>query len=144
MIEDVIYSRLSGDADIIAYTSTRIYPWTDVPQNPTYPYIVFMRVGSDPIESLSGSSGLCYARIQIDVFNKGTTTAYRTAKLIAEEVRKSLQGFSGTVASIDVGGIRCLSDADDAALGPEHGQERGIARVMSEFMVGFHQAIPTF
>lgn len=142
MVEDAIYSKLSGDADITAYTSTRIYPWTDVPQNPTYPYIAYLRVGSNPIESLVGSSGLCYARIQIDVFHKGTTTAYRTAKLIAEEVRKCLQGFRGTVASIEIGGIRCLRDADDDPLPPEHGQERGIVRVMSEFSVGFYQTIP--
>ncbi|GJQ40300.1 MAG: hypothetical protein JETCAE02_27120 [Anaerolineaceae bacterium] len=148
ILEDAIYTLISTDAGLANYIDsgedTRAYPWADVPQNPTYPYIAYMRVSGEPVEHLRGSSGLCFAREQFSVFNRSNTTAVtRTAKLVAEALRDLFQGYSGTSANVVIGGVRCLTDADEQPISPAHGQEHGTAHVISEFEFQFYQPIPS-
>lgn len=148
LLEDAIYTLISTDAGLANYIDsgedTRAYPWADVPQNPTYPYIAWMRISGEPVEHLRGSSGLCFARVQFSVFNRSHTTAgTRTAKLVAEALRDLFQGYRGTAASVEIGGVRCLSDADEQPIPPTHGQEHGTAHVISEFEFQFYQPIPS-
>lgn len=137
MVEKAIYTRLTTDATITAIIGTgdaaRCWPVNEAPQNPTDPYLIMQRVGSEPIENLSGGSGLIFAMIQVDAIGY----VYLTIKDLADKVRQRLQGFRGTVSSIDIGGIRFLSDRDERIPSP-HGREEALVRVSMDFEVQYY------
>lgn len=108
MIEAALYSRLTGFAGLSALVSTRVYPAT-APQDPTFPLIVYNRISGSRFESLAGSSGLARPRFQFDVY----ATTYSSAKAVAEQIRLALQGFRGTVASVDIQAVNYNGDSDN-------------------------------
>lgn len=81
-IEENIYSALTGSTLVTAYTSNRVYP-VEVPETVTFPYISYMRVASNPVNTLSGrTTTLTNALVQVDVFS----TSYATSKTLRENV----------------------------------------------------------
>jgi len=88
MIEQSIYSTLGS------LVSNRVYPLT-MPQNPTFPAIVYTRVSINPENRLEGGSSLDQIRIQIDSYAK----TYSAVKSLAESVRSAMEAasFKGTL-----------------------------------------------
>jgi hypothetical protein len=80
-LETKLYTLLSGNAGVVALVATRIYPLT-APQEAAMPYVVYTRVSSGRLYSLTGYSNLEYPRMQVDCY--GTT--YSEAKLLSEAV----------------------------------------------------------
>ncbi len=106
-VEKVIYSKLSGDSDVAALVSTRIYP-VNLPQKPTYPAIVYTRISGDRTYSFEGASGLASPRFQIDCF----ASTYSGGKDLSSKLRSAINGFRGTVSGIVVQAIFLESDSD--------------------------------
>ncbi len=77
-----------------ALVSNRCYPLV-MPQNPTYPAIVYSRISSNPENVLEGGSTIDQVRIQIDCY----ATTYGSAKSLAEQVRTAMEqaSFKGTL-----------------------------------------------
>lgn len=80
MVETSIFDALK---DLV---NGRCYPMT-LPQNPTYPSIVYARVGSTPANVLEGGSTIDHVRIQVDAFAK----TYDAAKTLAASVRSAME-----------------------------------------------------
>lgn len=85
MIETKLYTALSGTTNITDYAGTRIYP-VALPQEPTYPAIVYTRTSGGQVNDLSGYAGLENPQIGIDVFAE----TYNAAKALAEKVHTVL------------------------------------------------------
>jgi hypothetical protein len=67
MIENYIFQHLSTTAGITGKVSARIYP-VRAPQNPTFPYIVYQRISTNPEYSISGFGSLSNVSIQFDCY----------------------------------------------------------------------------
>ncbi len=85
MLEVDIYAHLSTSTGVTAQTSTRIYPIL-LPQNTEYPAQTYQRVGTNPVNSLSGYSSYENARIIIDSW----ATSYSAAKVLARATHKAM------------------------------------------------------
>jgi hypothetical protein len=67
MVENYIYQHLSTVAAINTLVVTRIYP-LKAPQNPTYPFIVYQRISTNPDYTLGGFANLSNVSIQFDCY----------------------------------------------------------------------------
>ncbi|CAK0778999.1 conserved hypothetical protein [Gammaproteobacteria bacterium] len=94
MIEEAIYSLLTGDAGIAAVVSTRVYPVT-LPQNAVLPAIAFTRISTSRALTHDGSTQIAESSFQISCFH----TNVKSAKTLAGLVRAKLHGYKGTVGS---------------------------------------------
>jgi hypothetical protein len=100
-IEENLYNALTSSTLVTTYTANRIYP-VEVPQEVTFPYISYMRVASNPVNTLTGrTTSLTNALFQVDVFS----TSYATSKTLRENVALVLD------ASTRISG-RLENDAD--------------------------------
>jgi hypothetical protein len=105
-IEKAIRSILIADTTVKAIT-TRCYPAT-LPQDPTYPLIVYYKVTGMRDHHLQGPSGLAHPRFQVEAW----ATTYDAAKALANAIREALDGYSGTQGTVRIGSILIESERD--------------------------------
>lgn len=106
-LETELRTRLAADGTVSGLVSTRIYP-IKLPQNPTYPALVYRRISGPRLRHMTGTSGRGEARIQIDSW----ATSYVGAQALAAAVRSSLHGFIGSLTTLDVA-IGLANEIDD-------------------------------
>lgn len=83
MIEQDLFDTLKP------LVANRVYPLV-MPQNPTYPAIVYNRISSAAQNVLEGGSTIDQVRIQVDTY----ATTYSAAKSLARLVRLAMEGAS--------------------------------------------------
>ena len=105
-IEKAIRSILVNNSTVKAIT-TRCYPGK-IPQDPTYPLIVYYKVTGMRDHHLQGPSGLAHPRFQVEAW----ATTYDAAKTLANAIRTALDGYSGTVGTVDIRSILIESERD--------------------------------
>lgn len=105
-IEKAIRSILVANNTVKAIT-TRCYPAT-LPQDPTYPLILFSKVTGMRDHHLQGPSGLAHPRFQVEAW----ATTYDAAKALANAIRGALDGYKGTVGTVRIGSILSESERD--------------------------------
>lgn len=135
MIEKAIYQRLAVDfAGLVALTSTRVYP-NDLPQDVQLPAIRFARVSGSRLMHMEGPSYLANPRFQIDAYSTHyhTKDANIGVTAVAQQIRKALDGFKGTVTydtlqTVKIGMCRLLNDRDI------YESETRLHRVIMDFM----------
>lgn len=115
VIEDGLYSYLSGQATISSVVEDRIYP-SLLPQKPILPAIVYYNIGTNQVEKQNARSTLEVSRFQIDCYAREA----REAKLLDKVVKNvllldSYQGVSfGLFAIRAVYGLQLgIDDFDD-------------------------------
>lgn len=105
-IEEAIHDILVADSSVKAIT-TRCYPST-LPQNPTYPLILYAKVTGERINDLSGPSGMAHPRFQIEAWAE----TYAAAKSLANAIRVCLNGYRGTSGTVRIGSFLIQSERD--------------------------------
>lgn len=105
-IEEAIHDILVTDSSVKAIT-TRCYPST-LPQNPTYPLILYAKVTGERINDLSGPSGMAHPRFQIEAWAE----TYAAAKSLANAIRVCLNGYRGTSGTVWIGSFLIQSERD--------------------------------
>ena len=106
IIEEAIRDILVADSAVKAIT-TRCYPGT-IPQAPTYPFALYMKVTGARDHHLRGASGLATPRFQIEAWAE----TYAAAKALANAIKNALDDYSGTVGAVNVRSILILSERD--------------------------------
>ncbi|MGB9780621.1 DUF3168 domain-containing protein [Caldanaerobacter sp.] len=96
MLEQAIYGYVSTHAGVTALVGNRIYPLL-LPQNPTYPAIVYSRVSRIYEKDLSGTVWN-QSRIQFSCYAK----KYSEAKAVAEQLRSAFRDYRGKIGDIDI------------------------------------------
>lgn len=104
MIGKVIYGKLSQESTVVAIVGQKIYPDL-TPQDVQYPFCVYTIVNSTPVDFKDGQSNLEEVQFQIDCY----TQSYDTTQELANNVRNSLDRFTGTVNGIDVQTIKYMA-----------------------------------
>jgi len=115
MIEEALYSLLSGDAAIAAIVGNKIFPLT-LPQFSDLPAINFIRIATTGREiTHSGTSRTASPIFQINCF---ATTSLAAKQLVVAVVSK-LSGYSGTVGGVKIFFAKVVNEADifDTELG---------------------------
>lgn len=129
--EEHLFSRLTGFAGLTSLVSSRVYS-IKLPSNCTFPAVTYFRVSSNPVESMTGSSALSFARFQLDSWAK----TYTEAKNLAEQVRLCLQGYKGTIAGITFFGVNFIGDRD------LFDDEAEIYRVSADYWIHYNETLP--
>lgn len=86
-METEIYTVLKDNATVNALVNTRIYPVV-MPQDPIMPAITYYETGNNPVNTLTGKTGLENPQIAINCW----ATAYDTADRIAKAVHGAMDG----------------------------------------------------
>lgn len=107
MIEDSLFTRLSGFGGLTALVASRIYP-NLAPQNAAYPHVTFRRVTSDRPSAMNRDSGVVRARFQFDTFNE----AYDGARLVRDQLRAALQRWRDPGGTPVVQDVFLISETD--------------------------------
>jgi hypothetical protein len=102
--EEALVARLQASPGVTALVGSRIYPM-QTPQLAVMPSITYQRISTVRIQGLRGSTGLADPRIQVDCW----ADTYPSAKAVATEVRKSLDGWDdGDVSGLILGELDLL------------------------------------
>lgn len=94
MIEEALYSRLTGFSGLANLIGARVYEHLQ-PQNPVYPAVVYTRVSAARVTAMGADPGLVHSRFQIDAWSLGA----KEARDVAEQVRQALERWRGTSGS---------------------------------------------
>lgn len=105
-IEKAIRSILVNDSTVKAIT-TRCYP-AKIPQDPTYPLILYYKVTGMRDHHLQGPSGLAHPRFQVEAW----AITYDAAKALANAIRGALDGYTGTQGTVVIGSTIMESERD--------------------------------
>tara|TARA_S200002703_G_scaffold158352_1_gene168476 strand:+ start:1108 stop:1518 length:411 start_codon:yes stop_codon:yes gene_type:complete len=115
-IGKAIYSILSGNATVSGLVSTRIYPVV-VPQDTSFPFVVFTITSEEPSHSKDGVSGLDVISFQVDCYG----LEYDENTTLANAVRTALDFYKGTIGGQNVQRIR-FQDVSDG----EYDEDLGV------------------
>lgn len=127
-IEEALFSKLTNESAITDLVGTRVYPLT-LPQNPTYPAMTYQQISKVWGKTHQGAGDMGWPRFQFDCYG----TSYSAAKGVANALRQTIDGFSGTVATVDVCAIFFVNEVDD------FNDEVGVYRVAADYRVIYRE-----
>jgi hypothetical protein len=117
-IEEGIVYQIENFAGLTALISTRIYPLR-LPVEVTLPAMTYQRISTpreitqDQVNNGSDGGELAYPRFQFAVYDDG----YSDVKAVVKQLRKCLNGFSGTFGTgantVKVYGVLAENEIDN-------------------------------
>ncbi len=128
-IEDGIADYMENHAGISALVGNRIYPMV-LPDEATYPAIVYQKISGLMVASHSGNSGLGNPRFQISCWGE----TYPVAKALSRQVKLAFHGYKGAM-----GDITCQAAFVDAEL-DDMDQQTKLFRVMIDVLLWHAEA----
>lgn len=105
--EAFLYQRLTSQTAVSQYVSSRVYPLI-APTGTPLPLIVYQRTGVERPQSLAGNVGNPVVTLQLTTYG----TSYTSVKSIARAVRLTLDGWTGTTASVTIQRTTLVTEAD--------------------------------
>lgn len=120
-IEEAVYSRMTGFAELSALIGTRLYPVL-IPQEVAEPAVAYQVITGLPTRSHTGYSNHQATRIQFTC----QAGSYSQAKAVSKAVRHCWESFRGTVSGILIGGAFVENEFDT---GPEAAVRRLDVRI---------------
>ena len=108
--EAAVRSQLTATTAVTSIVSTRIYP-VIAPATAALPFVTWRRVAVTRAQSLSGPTGLPTVSLSLDIFAE----TYESARDIADECRKSLDGWGGTFDNVEVANVSLDNESDGFA-----------------------------
>lgn len=92
-LEQGLYSKLTGNSPLTT-AAGRVYP--RLPQGVTLPCIRYQRIATSRTQAINANVGVTMATLQVDCMGEN----YSDSKVLADEVRAILHGFSGAWGSL--------------------------------------------
>lgn len=87
--------------------AARVYP--RLPQDVTFPAILYTRVATDRTQSIDGNVGVTQTTLVVDAMAE----SYSDAKTLADEVRVILHGYRGAWSTLRCHNVKLDSETDD-------------------------------
>jgi hypothetical protein len=119
-IEEAVYSRMTGFAELSALIATRLYPVL-IPQEVDAPAVAYQVISSVPARSHT-SFNSTETRVQFTC----QAATYANAKAVSKAVRHCWESFRGTVDGILIGSAFVENELDT---GPEAAVRRVDVRI---------------
>ncbi len=98
--EKVIKTVLAAHAGVAGLVVARIYPVV-MPQEPTYPNIVYRRVASERIQGVHSDPGVARVRLQVTAW----AATYDECHALAEQVRLALERYGSAITGTTIAGV---------------------------------------
>lgn len=93
ILEQGLYTLLSGNSPQTS-AGTRIYP--RLPQNVTFPAILYTRLATDRVQAIDGNVGVTEVMVAVDC----VAESYSDVKSLADQVRTILHGYRGSWSTL--------------------------------------------
>jgi len=139
-IQTALNSYLLTQSTITAIVAAEVYQGF-APEGATLPRIVFSRVSRQAFDHLGGASGLVRSRVQIDSY----ATTPDAAQTLAEAIRATLHGYSGSMGSEAlIVRSSTIGDQRSKFIDPIDASSVGVFLESQDFMIAHHETIPTF
>lgn len=135
LIEEALWKRLTDYSGTTALIVKRLYP-VIAPQNVTRPFVTYRRISGIREQSHDGASCLSVDRFQFTAWDDDymKTTG---ARMVSEQIRLALEGYSGTILGVRIDGILMLTELDT------HDIETKMYGVISDYQVAHNEAAPS-
>jgi hypothetical protein len=137
-IKDELWTHVTTADSFAALASTRLYPFGGAPASATKPYATFGKIGGFRHHHLGGSAGLVEARFQFDCY----AGSAKAAEGLADAVRDALDGYIGTISTVEVLASFLVHETDDFFSPVDSGSVRE-HRTIVEFDIWYRESIPT-
>ena len=92
-----IYNRLNATAGVTAIISDRTYPLV-LPQGTKLPACTYQQISGPRIHAMGSDPGLTSPRYQVNAWS----TSYEQALSLANQLRLSLQDYSGSTGGFEI------------------------------------------
>ena len=115
MIEEEIYSHLTGNTNVSNLCGIRIFP-NVLPQGSSYPAVAYSRISSNHEKDMDGSVGFCTIRLQVTSWDDD----YTGAKNLSEQIRLCSDGYQGLMGSIYIHHMLLIDEGDIDEPSPTH------------------------
>lgn len=106
--EVVLRSALVGTTSVTSLVGTRIYPVL-APASAALPFATWRRTGIEREQTLASPMGV--PRVTVDFSIYGST--YEQARDVADAFRVTLDGYGGTVGTVEVKQVSLENESDD-------------------------------
>lgn len=107
MIGKALYPLLTGDATLLGLLSTRVHPWP-LPQEFATPAVAYA-VDEKPVEHCDGGLRIIREQVVIGIFCENLLQA----ETIGENIVRVLDGYVGTLNSVNIASIRLVNGEND-------------------------------
>lgn len=107
--EQHIYTRLVSSPQVARFVGFQVYPIA-VPKGASVPFIIYKR-SNVRREGTLGNTPLFLPEVSLQIASWSMT--YGGAKELADAVRLSLDGHTGTLAGVTIHDMRLVSEVDD-------------------------------
>lgn len=138
MIEEGIYSRLTGLTGVSSVVGSKVFP-NRIPQGAALPCVMYSKTSSVHDRHLRGATGVAAATFQIDCYASGAT-GYSTVKSLADAIRLGLDSYRGLAGDETVLDAT-LDSQTDFYDPPAHAQDHGTHRVSMDFTITYRESI---
>jgi hypothetical protein len=105
--EQAVRAALLANATVAASVGTRIYPVIG-PYDAQPPLLTYRRSAVQRQQSLTGPTGITTVTLVVDVI----ALTYEAARGLADDVRKCLDGWGGTLENADVRNVSLETESD--------------------------------
>lgn len=134
-IEASFRSLITGNAGIAAIVSSRVYPIV-APDNCVFPCITYQRINTSREHRLDGPGNFTTALFETIIWTKretGSGGGVEQARDLSRKIQAVLDGYRGTVSSVDIQGILGQNET--------HGYENDIEvfRFTQQWLVMFRE-----
>ena len=117
-VEKALCTILNNTAAVTDIIGTSIYPEVLSP-DATLPALVYQQISGVRDHVTAGPSGLASPRFQLTCW----AATYQRAAELAEAVRQTLDGYSGTVVGIIIQAIHLLDESDMPSVRPDNKEQ---------------------
>jgi len=90
MIEKALVQHLKAHPGVASIVGARVHAY-ELPQNPVYPAVTYLRVSTTETWSHHGSSGLERPRFQVTAWAE----THAATRALAEEIKDAMRHFTG-------------------------------------------------
>jgi hypothetical protein len=135
-IKTALYTYLSTQSAITGVVSTKVYPGR-APTGASLPYITYSKLAEPPYHNFGGADIIANPTFEFECWANSDVTA----ESLMEALRNVLDGFRGTMATVDVRNI-IMSSVDEDYTAPDDGSEQGIFRISADFEIWYVRSVP--
>lgn len=106
-IEKALFTALVLNPAVSALVSSRIYP-NKIPQKVRMPALAYQQNGGKRDHTMSGPIGMVNSVFDISCESE----SYSGARALAKAVRQCLDGYKGTVGTVEIGAVFLIDEYD--------------------------------
>lgn len=135
--EAFLFQRLTSQTTVSSLIGARVFPLI-APQGTPLPLVVYQRTAVERPQSLAGNVGNPVVTLQLTTYG----TSYTSVKSIARAVRMTIDGWTGTTASVTIQRTTLVTEADGVDM-PADDQMLPYYSVQQSYEFRINEAMPT-